>query len=187
MPSLDWTLLDSRYVIHDQWFTLRADTYRLPDDCIIEPVYVIEYRPWVNIVALTRTQEAVLVRQFRPGLGRTILEIPGGSTDPGETSMLEAAQRELLEETGYAGTDWVAIGTIAPNPASHTNMMHCFLAQDVEQVCEPTPDDTEHLNVALVPLDDLVAMAKRGELVQALQVCSIFYALAHLAACRRGN
>ena len=103
MPSLDWTRLDSRYVVRDDWLTLRADTYRLPDECEIAPYYIIEYRDWVNAVALTQDHEIVLVRQFRPGLGRIILEIPGGSTEPGESSMLEAAQRELLEETGYAG------------------------------------------------------------------------------------
>jgi len=180
MRSLDWMRLDSRYVVHDEWLTLRADTYRLPDDCVIEPVYIIEYRSWVNVVALTRTQEVVLVRQYRPGLDRTILEIPGGSTRPGEVSMLEAAQRELLEETGYAGTDWIATGAIAPNPASHTNLTHCFLARDVERVCRPCPDATEHLEVVLMPLDALVALAKRGELLQAVQLSSLFFALAHL-------
>lgn len=177
MPSLDWTRLDSHYVIHDDWFTLRADTYRLPDDRVIEPVYVIEYRDWVNVIALTPAQEVVLVRQFRPGLGCTVLEIPGGSTDPGETSMLEAAQRELLEETGYAGDDFVETGAIAPNPATHTNLMHCFLARNVVRVREPRPDDTELLDIVLVPLDEVVAMAKRGEILQALHICAIFFAL----------
>ena len=79
MPSLDWKRLDSRYIVRDEWFTLRADIYRLPDERVIEPVYVIEYRDWVNVVALTPAQEVVLVRQFRPGLGRIVLELPGGT------------------------------------------------------------------------------------------------------------
>jgi ADP-ribose pyrophosphatase len=180
MPSLDWTRLDSRYVVHDEWFTLRADTYRLPDDRVIAPVYVLEYRAWVNVIALTRAQEVVLVRQYRPGLDRTVLEIPGGATDPDDVSLLEAAKRELLEETGYASDDFVETGAIAPNPATHTNMMHCFLARNAERVREPTPDATEHLDVVLIPLEDLIAMAKRSELVQALHVCSLFFALAKL-------
>ncbi len=94
--------------------------------------------------------------------------------------MLEAARRELLEETGYTSEDFVETGVIAPNPASHNNMMHCFLARNVERVCEPSLDDTEHLDVVLLPLDDFVAMAKRGELMQALHVSSLFFALAHL-------
>jgi ADP-ribose pyrophosphatase len=176
MPSLDWTRLDSRYVIRDDWFTLRADSYRLPDERVIAPVYVMEYDPWVNVVALTRAQEVVLVRQYRPGLGRTILEVPGGATDRDDVSLLEAAKRELLEETGYASDDFIETGAIAPNPATHTNMMHCFLARDVERVAEPNPDDTEHLDIVLLPLDEVVGMAKRGEILQALHICALFFA-----------
>jgi hypothetical protein len=59
-------------------------------------------------------------------------------------------------------------------------MMHCFLARNVERVREPAPDDTEHLDVILMPLDDLIATAARGELLQALHVSSLFFTLAHL-------
>ena len=180
MSSLDWKRLDSRYVVRDEWFTLRADIYRLPDERVIEPVYVIEYRDWVNVVALTPAQEVVLVRQFRPGLGRIVLELPGGTMDPGESCTLEAARRELLEETGYASAEFSALGAIAPNPASHTNMMHCFLARNVERVREPDPDDTEHLEVVLLPLDELIQMAQRGELLQAMHLSALFFALGKL-------
>ena len=98
---LDWTRLDSRYVVKDRWLALRADTYRTPADQIVEPCYVLEYRAWVNVVALTQAGEVVLVRQFRPGIGRTILELPGGTTDPEDASPEAAIRRELLEETGY--------------------------------------------------------------------------------------
>jgi ADP-ribose pyrophosphatase len=50
MPSLDWTRLDWRYIVRDEWLTLRADIYQLPDERVIGPVYVIEYRDWVNVV-----------------------------------------------------------------------------------------------------------------------------------------
>lgn len=180
MASIEWTRLDSRYVIRDPWFTLRADSYRLPDERVIAPVYILEYGPWVNVIAVTPTQEAVLVRQYRPGLGRVILEPPGGTADPHDASMLEAARRELLEETGYASDDIIETGVIAPNPASHNNWMHCFLARNVVRVCEPHLDATEHLDVVLLPFDELIALAARGGLPQALHVASLFFALAHM-------
>jgi ADP-ribose pyrophosphatase len=178
--SLDWLRLDSHYVIRDPWFTLRADSYRLPDDRVIGPVYIMEYGPWVNVIAVTPSQEAVLVRQYRPGLGRAILEPPGGAADGHDVSMLEAARRELLEETGYTSDDFIETGVIAPNPASHNNLMHCFLARNVQRVRQPALDETEHLEVVLVPFDELIVMAGRGELPQALHVASLYFALAHL-------
>ena len=178
--SLDWLRLDSHYVIRDPWFTLRADSYRLPDDRVIGPVYIMEYGHWVNVIAVTPSQEAVLVRQYRPGLGRAILEPPGGAADGHDVSMLEAARRELLEETGYTSDDFIETGVIAPNPASHNNLMHCFLARNVQRVRQPALDETEHLEVVLVPFDELIVMAGRGELPQALHVASLYFSLAHL-------
>jgi ADP-ribose pyrophosphatase len=128
-------------VVKDRWLALRADTYRTPADQIVDSCYVFEYRAWVNVVALTAAQEIVLVRQFRPGIGRTILELPGGTTDPEDASPEAAVRRELLEETGYTGERFAATGCYSPNPASHTNLVHCFLATDVARTHDPRPDD----------------------------------------------
>ena len=178
--SLDWTRLNSRYVVKDRWLALRADIYRTPADQIVDPCYVFEYRAWVNVVALTAAQEIVLVRQFRPGIGRTILELPGGTTDPEDASPEAAVRRELLEETGYTGERFAATGCYSPNPASHTNLVHCFLATDVARTHDPRPDNNEHLEVVLMPLDEAVNLAKRGDFVHALHVATLFFALAAL-------
>lgn len=178
--DLDWTLLTSEYVELGAHWKLRADTYRTPGGQVVAPYYVFEYRTWVNVVALTPAQEIVLVRQFRPGIGRTILELPGGTTDPEDPSPLAAARRELAEETGYASERFIETGSYSPNPASHTNLVHCYLATDVARIVEPHPDATEHLEVVLMPLDEAVSLAKRGGFVQAMHVATLFYALAAL-------
>ena len=178
--ALDWTRLDSRYVVKDRWLALRADTYRTLSGQIVAPCYVFEYRAWVNVVALTQAGEVVLVRQFRPGIGRTILELPGGTTDPEDASPEAAVRRELLEETGYTGERFAATGCYSPNPASHTNLVTCFLATDVVRTHDPRPDDTEHLEVVLMPLDEAIDLAKRGGFVQAMHVATLFFALAAL-------
>jgi 8-oxo-dGTP pyrophosphatase MutT (NUDIX family) len=140
---------------------------------------VFEFRDWATVVPLTKDGQAVLVRQYRHGLGRVTLELPGGILDDGETP-LEAARRELAEETGYSGNTFVEIGTISPNPAIQSNMIHYFLAQDVEKTGSQHLDATEEIEVALMPLDELVALAENNGILNALQVAALFFALAHL-------
>ena len=74
--SLDWKLISSEYLVSDRWLRLRADKCQLPSSKIIEPYYVLEYPTWVNVVAVTPQNEVVLVRLYRHGIGRTVLEIP---------------------------------------------------------------------------------------------------------------
>lgn len=180
MNAFDWTVLASQDVIRDKWLTVRADTCRMPDGRIIAPCYVFEYRPWVNVVALTRDQQIVLVKQYRHGVQQTILELPGGTTDLRDASPLEAIKRELLEETGYVSDHVVEVGQFYPNPASHNNTVYGFLALDVERVAAPHLDDTEQIETVLMPLDDLIEFAKQGGLAQSLHLSTLFFALARL-------
>ena len=177
MHPFDWKLLQSAYLIQDQWLTLRADTCQLPNGRTVAPYYVLEYPPWVNVVALTQDHQVVLVRQYRHGIQQTVLELPAGTVEPTDASPLAAIQRELLEETGYASQDVIETGRLSPNSANHANMTYCFLAMGVTQVAEPRPEDTERGETVLMPLADVVGLASTGGLLQALHVGALFFAL----------
>jgi 8-oxo-dGTP pyrophosphatase MutT (NUDIX family) len=153
MPDLEWKTLNSRYALQDEWLSMRADTCKMPDGRTLTPFYVLEYPPWVNVVALTTDQNVVLVRQYRPGARRVTLELPGGTSNPDDPSMLHAIQRELREETGFGGGEFVELGALFPNPASQSNTVHGFLAIGVQRVAELQPDDSEFLEVVLAPLN----------------------------------
>ena len=182
MPShpFDWKILSSQYLLQDRWITVRADACQLPSDRVVEPYYVLEYPTWTNVVALTTHEEVVLVRLYRHGIGQTVLELPSGTIEADDDSVLEGARRELLEETGYGGGEFVETAVLSPNPANHANRVHCYVATGVEQVSTPIVDDAEQVETVLVSLPEVVNLAKTNGLLQAMHVSSLFLALQHL-------
>lgn len=119
----------------------------MPNGKIIEPYYVFEFPTWVNAVAVTKENEVILVKQYRHGYQRTLIELPCGGVEPFDKSPLDAMKRELLEETGYFSNDFVETCKISANPASHNNLTYCFLALNAELVAAPNLDDSGQIEV----------------------------------------
>jgi ADP-ribose diphosphatase len=140
---------------------------------------VLELSTWANVVALTKDGDVVLVRQYRHGVCDVLLEFPGGVVEDGEDPA-EGVRRELLEETGYTVSNVVEVGRIYPNPAFQTNTLHCFLALDAEKVSAQNLDAGEDIEVQLTPLDELIAIAKMGGFLHALDIAVLFQALLYL-------
>lgn len=129
--------------------------------------YCIESADWCNIIPLTANNEVVLIEQFRHGIQKTTLEIPGGMIDEGEDAKTGAA-RELLEETGYAPQEIVSLGTAHPNPAIQNNTVHFFLAKGCEKTQEPNFDTTEHAVTKLVPLSEIKNLIESEQITHSL-------------------
>lgn len=139
--------------------------------------FIVDAPDWCNVVPLTGDGRVVMVRQRRHGIDEETLELPGGMVDPHDASPLEAARRELLEETGYRAGLVEPTGVIAPNPAMQTNRCWSFLARHVEKVAEPRLDGGEDIDVVLVPYAEIPARVARGEIVHSLVVVAFAYAL----------
>jgi 8-oxo-dGTP pyrophosphatase MutT (NUDIX family) len=101
------------------------------------------------------------------------LELPCGVIEKGE-SPLEAAKRELAEETGYGGGEWRELMQISPNPGAMTNMTHCFVATGVEKVFEQHFDEHECLTVHLLDCDEVFRLMKDGEIFQSLMLAPLW-------------
>jgi 8-oxo-dGTP pyrophosphatase MutT (NUDIX family) len=168
-----WEVISSHYVARKDWFTVRVDHVRLPNGAEIPEYWVSEYRPWVNVVAVTESDDVVLIRQYRHGLAAVHFELPAGTTDSGEGDLEAAARRELTEETGYGGGRWSPLFSLSANPALQNNLTHTFLAEGVTALDRPRPDSSEDLRIHLVPVAEVAALIEDGGFIQALHVAPL--------------
>ena len=145
---------------------------------------LLEAVDWVNVVALTPDERVVLIRQYRPGVDRVCLEIPGGMVDPG-VSPEEAAARALAEETGYTARRWRRLGAAAPNPAIFNNTLHSFLAEDAEPTVATHFDGGEVISLETAPLAEVHAMLRDGRIDHALVIAAFAHLAFELPALRR--
>ncbi len=116
-----WEVVEKHVELLGGPFSIRKERAVLPSSGVAHEFVLFESPDWVNVVPVTDREEIILVRQHRLGTDRMELEIPGGLVDPEDRDNLEAAKRELLEETGYRARSWSFLGSVCPNPALQGN------------------------------------------------------------------
>ena len=170
-----WKLLKSEYLFrHFPWLVVRHDCLELPNGNLIPDYYVLEYPPWVNIIPITEDGKFVMVTQYRHAIGRILTEIPAGIMEKTDATPLAAAQRELLEETGYGGGEWEEIAQFSGNAATTDNITHCFLARGVKRIGRQDFDSGEDLACSLHTEEEVFRMLVRGDLVQSLMAAPLW-------------
>ncbi|RME21969.1 MAG: NUDIX hydrolase [Deltaproteobacteria bacterium] len=178
MERLSWKRLKRKRVYEGKIFDVYQEHSRRMADGREHDFDILECPDWVNVTAVTPAGNLVLVRQWRHGNGKVTLEIPGGAVDPGE-SPLQAARRELEEETGYRANKWHEIGVVEPNPAFQTNRTWTFLALAATPTGSQNFDPTEQVEVVEWPLGNVWELVESGEIEHALVICALFHLLRH--------
>lgn len=179
MPA-PWKRLTREVLADYKVFRIWREQVQVPRAHRPHDFYLLEAVDWVNVIPVTPDGQMVFVRQYRYGTKEVSLEIPGGAVDPEDPSPLEAARRELREETGYEAEHLVYLGAVTPNPAIMTNRCHTFLAQNVRLVGLQQLDDAEEIEVVLLDPTEIPARIRRGEINHALVVAA-FYLYEHRA------
>jgi 8-oxo-dGTP pyrophosphatase MutT (NUDIX family) len=172
-----WEQLGSKPAFDDPHFRVRRDTVRLPSGRVVEDYLVGVLEDYALVLAVTPAGEVVLERQWKQGVQRITLELPGGKLDAGETA-LEAAVRELREETGYVAPSLELLASLDVDPSKAANRGHVFLALGAERLHDPEPDEMEDPEVVLVPLPDVAARIEDGRVCAAASVAGLLLALA---------
>ena len=167
-----WDTLSSDRVGDFRIFQLRKDRCVSPRTGEAFDFFVLEMPDWCNVVALTRHDEMILVKQYRFGIRESSLEIPGGMIEDGEDP-LAAARRELLEETGFACDRIELIGRTLPNPAIQDNVCHTALATGCHRLGDPHLDEREDIEILLRPAADIQDLVAKGEINHALVLVAL--------------
>ena len=166
-----WRRSDARRIQRCGIFSLDRVSFTPPEGGEARPFYVLDLPDWINVIALTDAGLVPMVRQYRFGIEALTLEIPGGMCDKNEAP-LDAAKRELKEETGYESDDWTALGWVHPNPPLQNNRCHTFLARASKKTTEPQLDPNERIEQALVPFDEIAQRMMDGEITHALVIAA---------------
>lgn len=166
-------VLESRRVYEGRVVNLRVDTVVLPDgrSAVRE---VAEHAPVVVIVPLDGDGNVLLVRQYRLPVQQSLLELPAGGIDAGE-SVEEAVQRELREETGQRAGRLERLAAFYASPGYCDELMHLYLATELE----PSPltaDSDENIEVVLITLTDALALVDRGQICDAKTIIGLWAA-----------
>ncbi len=170
-----WQVKRRRYVIERPWLRLREDHVVLPSGAEMEEFHVAEYPNWAATVCVDAAGNFVLVEQYRHGIGRSSIELPAGVIEPHEDPLL-GAQRELLEETGYAAPTWRYIGRCATDPSNNANYAYLYFAEGAYLQQKQALDVEEDIEVRVFKPEGLNTAIEAGEMVHGIHLTALLWA-----------
>ena len=152
------------------------DTFR-KESGLVYKRETIHHPPSVVILPLINKNELLLISQFRHAINKEILEIPAGTSEPGE-SMLACAKRELAEETGYTASKWTRLIDFYPAPGISTERMTLFVAEKLRPLSKRIAMDVdESIVTAVTPIRKAVQMVQKGKIIDAKSIIGILWGL----------
>ena len=174
MPPQPWKTLSTRPVYQNPWTTVREDVAQMPNGKTT--IYgVIECGECVGILPFLEDDQVILVRQYRYVFGENQRwEMPTGGVRSGEP-LLEAARRELREEIGYDARELRPISTYYPSKSVVHEIAHLYLGTGLVPAGD-APDDTEFLEVASFPFEQVLQMVKASEIRDSMTVIAVLHA-----------
>lgn len=159
-----WTTLDRRVEFSGGPIReIVRETVQLPDGRIIPDFYTARMGDYALVYAVTTEGKVLVLRQYKHGLGRVCLTFPGGYVAPGEDPAV-AAERELLEETGYRGGKLTSLGSFVTNANQGCNTAHLFRIDGCQRECDPDSGDLEEMELTVFEPAELLSPSRFAEM-----------------------
>jgi len=175
-----WKTNSRKIVLDDEpWLTVEHHTVELPDGQIIPDWSWIITPDYTIIVAMTEDERFLCFHQVKYAIGEVTLALPGGYLERGEEP-LAAAQRELLEETGYQSSNWLSLGSYLVDVNRGIATCHLFLACQAYYVTSPDTDDLEEQELILLSRDEIKIALENKEFKLLAWAAAVAFALRHL-------
>lgn len=193
--DLIWEEISTEHLAQDEWMDIRKCAYKFPDGSCFEPFYNYSRKDFAVIVPFDEDGNLICVRQYRHGIRQVTLEFPAGGiewSNPEEDGSqnaegivqrrkhnlknedkeeaLEAAKRELLEETGCEADSWEHLLTMPEAATLADNYAFIYLAKGCRKVTGQNLDDTEFVNIEKVTRKELEILIANGEFQQSVHV-----------------
>jgi ADP-ribose pyrophosphatase len=159
-----WTILEQEDVSPSHWFPVTKQKVKLANNNVYD-YYFSELGDVVQVLAITKQNEVVLVKQYKHGLGDVLLELPGGMQQK-DRSVIQSALNELEEETGIKATvdQLISLGKIAINPTKLKQVTYGFILFDAEFNSVQQLEETEDIQIVLKPAPEVLQLALKGEI-----------------------
>jgi len=158
-----WKTLSRRVILnYSKFLIVEEHAVELPDGRVIPDWPWLITPDFVNVVAVTEGDRFLCFRQTKYGIEGTSLAAVGGFLEPGEEPLL-AAQRELLEETGYAAAEWISLGQYRVDANRGAGLAHFFLARGARRVADAIADDLEEQELLYLTRSEMEAALEARE------------------------
>ena len=178
-----WKTLDRRVVLsHSPYLVVEEHTVALPDGTVIADWPWVITPDYVIVIAVTDADRFLCFRQTKYAAAGTTLAPVGGYLEPGEEP-LAAAQRELLEETGFTARSWTSLGHYAVDGNRGAGTAYLFLAQGARRAAERNADDLEEQEMLFLSRDEVRAALQAGEFKVLPWPAAFALALLRLGGC----
>lgn len=178
MTVKKWKTLESKEIFRSPFHRMRVDKCDMGDGKLMPNYYVIEFTDWVNIIPITVDKKIILVKQYRHANQEISLEFPGGTLHPGQNENPQhAAERELLEETGFKPEKVLYAGWAYPNPALQNNKFHTYVGLGCAKVAEQNLDPYENIEIVTLSFEETLKLTQTGGIDHSIMISAFFKAL----------